>query len=952
MGARTANKWAGLLAVMALPAAVAVAADPPAGPVEPPVPTSTVRFQQPEPPTNPFLPAPPFTPEVILPNGGRVPIPATVKQQIRFSPRYGSGFNYQKQPAEQGTDRWILTGGLIVSVLYYDREPGTPGARLQEVEFATDRVVAWVKRTGGKQTQSATEGGIKSQVDLSAGPDGDSKTEVELYMAGNVVIRQFSPDGVNGRAVEQVLRAKEIYYEVGRNRAIALDGDLELKADALPESIHLTGREVWQLGPNEWQAFDSNTYSSKRPTDPNLRFAARRSTLIREPNTVRRNIFGIPYRDLLTGQPVVGTRQTLENERVTVRLADVPIFWLPRSETDINEPIGPLTGFSLGNDRIFGFQVYTTWDLFKLTGLKGPPGHRWLLFADYLNLRGTGIGTEYDYNGADLLGLFRRGWGPEWNQPFSGFTRMYFVRDKGADVLGGDRGPLAGHPDLRSRLQWRQNGDLYESGTTYLRAMAQAEYLSDTNFLEQFYKFEFDSQPNQETFLYLNGASGNAYGSLLVQPNVRRPWITETEALPRADGYLIGQSLLGDLLTYSAHGSLGYYRFRPGDPTLLPQPVLATESRDVDTGRFVLNQRLEMPLDVGPFRVSPYGVVDLAHYTSDLTGDSRGRFYGGGGAKVSTTFSRLFPDVASELFNVNGLYHKITYGGNYYAAYSDTPYSRLPQLDRLNDDATDIAYRTARNAYRNISVLNQANPINRPLVSPRADQALGFSPLFDPQLYAIRRLTPGREDTLDSIQVLQLEARQRFQTKRGFPGAEHVVDWLAVDLSMSVFPDRDRDNFGRTAAFYEYNVLWHVGDRTSLGSSGWYDPFDTGARYFNVGAYLNRPDGSNFSLIYRHTDPVDSRALTAGISYPLSRKYSVNLFATYDFGSTQNQSTQVSFARTGTDLTVLFGLSYNALVNNFGVQFAIVPNLAGFTGGQLANIGNTLLGNGGGLRQR
>ena len=49
--------------------------------------------------------------------------------------------------------------------------------------------------------------------------------------------------------------------------------------------------------------------------------------------------------------------------------------------------------------------------------------------------------------------------------------------------------------------------------------------------------------------------------------------------------------------------------------------------------------------------------------------------------------SRIYPDVHSELFNLNGINHKIVMSANYYIAHSDVPFSQLPQLDRLNDDA-------------------------------------------------------------------------------------------------------------------------------------------------------------------------------------------------------------------------------------------------------------------------
>ena len=70
-------------------------------------------------------------------------------------------------------------------------------------------------------------------------------------------------------------------------------------------------------------------------------------------------------------------------------------------------------------------------------------------------------------------------------------------------------------------------------------------------------------------------------------------------------------------------------------------------------------------------------MLDLAYYTQDLTGDDRGRLYGGGGVRASMPFSRLYPDVQSELFNLNGIYHKIVFSGNYYIADSNTRLHRL-----------------------------------------------------------------------------------------------------------------------------------------------------------------------------------------------------------------------------------------------------------------------------------
>ncbi len=950
---------------LVLAAAGSAAGQPPPAPIPglppnaPAVATPAARDRFQEPPLNPVSPPRDPESELVLPDGQRVTLPQTVRQQIRFAPRYGTGIDSQRVQLDkdgredktgkgEGGQRWVITGGVIVSVVYLTDRPGEPP---QEVEFATDCAVAWISS--------------KSADPLGGAVETDGKTKVELYLCGNVVIRRFTRgEGLTPKSLDQVLRAKEVYYDVSRNRAVAMNADIELRVQGVTDPLHLTAAEVFQYGPNEIEGVAAETSSSKRPSDPALRVAADSSVLVRGTGP-RTNFLGIPYRDLLTGRPLDSTEQTLSSRNVKIKVFDFPVFWLPRTSNDIAEPFGPLAGFGLGNDQVFGVQVYTTFDMFKLLALRGPPGHKWNVYADYLSFRGPGVGTTYDYNGTDLLGLAgprnpltNQADRPDWDQPFRGFARAYAVNDKGLDNLGPDRGTPPPKPTTRGRLQWQHNGDVYESGTTYLRLTAQAEYLSDANFLEQYYKQEFDMRPNQETFLSLAAADGNRWASLLAQKNVSRPWVTETNSLPRADAAVVGQDL--GPFSYTAKGSLGYYQLRPADPLVTPPSFLLTEQQDVNTFRGDVNQRIGLPVDVGPFRVEPYGTADLTYYSQTLTGDGtgtadgRGRFYGGGGARLSTSLSRLFPDAQSELFNVTGINHKVTWGANYFAGYSDTAYTRLPLLDRLNDDATDQGYRTARQAYAvgrpTETIVTRPDGsqfrVIAPLVSRTADDALARSAIFDPQRLAIRRLTPDRVDTLDSLQVVQLDVRNRWQTKRGFPGQEHVVDWLSLDLAMSVFPDKDRDNFGKSTGQYMYNSLWNVGDRTSLFSSGWYDPFDTGARYVQVGASYNRPDNSVFYGAYRFTDPIDSRILTAGLSYPLSRKYTVNGGASYDFGATTNQVTTLSFARVGTDVTLLFGFSYNAIVKNVGFQFAVVPNLAGIGAQRLAGGGLNTQGGG------
>ncbi|QEL17230.1 LPS-assembly protein LptD [Limnoglobus roseus] len=916
-------------------------------PLNTPRPTPHVAFQVPpptlpaDPPTvapNPALPPPPPVTiplprdEVFLTEGSRVNLPANAKRQvIRYSPRYGNLNKFDLERMPDGTQRLVYTSGLIINV-YYEIETG-PKAIPQEYEFAADNIVMWIKNLNGRDIS----GGLPIDQEQS----GDNRLEIELYMTGNVVIRSKDERilnvGWDERVIDtRVVRAEQIYYDVNKNRAVALNADLEMGFNKLQDTVHLRAERMERLGRSEWHATRAGAFSSKLPSDPALELLTSEASIV-ERETVRRNIFGLPYRNLPSGDLDYSFERTLTARNARVEILGVPIFYTPYVQTDPSKPLGPLLGIGFGNGRIFGTQYYTTWDMFNLLALRPPPGHNWRLNLDYLDKRGPGFGTDYSYTNPDFFGLFGKN---------NGSVRLYGIQDRGEDILGGYRGiePVQsllfddparnGRTFFRGRAVWQNQQELLATrdqdnlltSDSYLIAQSQFAHQSDKNFYEQYFRTEFLNSVNQETFAYLGGSTGRFHGSLLVQDGQDRNWMTETRWLPEAKGALIGQSFF-DIFTYNSRADLGYANFRPSQ--VYPPPVLSTEQKAINTGRADWWHELSVPLAAGPVKVVPYGVFDLTGYTEDLNGNSRGRVYGGGGARASVTFTRLFSDANSELFNVRGLNHKATLHSNYYYARTNVHYTDLPQLDRLDDDSIDQTVRTIK-------------PFQTQFVKGADGIALATAPFFDPQQLAIRRLVDNRIDTRDDMQVVQLGFDQRLQTKRGFPGMEHTIDWLTLDLSTSLFPQASKDNYGKTAAFFEYNTLWNVGDQTAVSSSGWFDPFASGARYWNSGVYFNRPDRTSFYFGYRETNPVNSKAVIASIGYQLTKKYNVNLSTNYDFGIQQALSNTMLVTRTGTDLTVSIGLTYNQQTNNTGFMFVVVPNIA--AGTALSRIGTAQFG--------
>ena len=110
-------------------------------------------------------------------------------------------------------------------------------------------------------------------------------------------------------------------------------------------------------------------------------------------------------------------------------------------------------------------------------------------------------------------------------------------------------------------------------------------------------------------------------------------------------------------------------------------------------------------------------------------------------------------------------------------------------------------------------------------------------------------------------------------------------------------------------------------------SSGLWDPVDEGQKQVSIGFFFNRTDRTSFYIGYTHLEPINNNAVTASVNYVFSPKYSMAFSTTYDFTQLGALSNSLVFTRTGTDLQVSGGVSYNVLTNSFGLQFMVIPNL-------------------------
>ena len=801
------------------------------------------------------------------------PVPPRARPTFTLAPRSGSsGFNSipMQVPGYPDLHAEVFTEGVILNV------QNAPGGGSLDME--ADRLVIF---TRGDDPQDRYR--------RAGQPIGSKDGFLQFYLAGNVEIR------TKNNKDERKLTATEVFYDVNRSTAIALTAEIQVRQPGITDPVYVRSPELTQTSARTFEVVNTIFYSSKLPSDPGLVVYVQTAT-VEDRDVPRLNLFGDPVRDRRTGNAITDKQTWVVGHDAYFELEGVPFFYLPYFAGDLRDPLGPVTSIRAGYDRIFGATFGVSLNVWDLLGLQPLEGTRWRADVDYLTARGPSLGTEFDYNNKDLFGIPSK---------YNGVVKASGIYDSGTDDLGGFRPENFVGPDGRGRFLWRQ--EVYDLPFGF-SVQSQGAAISDRGYLEQYYKNEFDTDVNQNTYFYGKQQQDDWAWTFYTSLHDRN-WVNETEFLPRFDGYLIGQSFF-DMLNYDTHASATWARLRTSTDGL---PNVSPTDIEDNTARIDWMQQVSLPFTLGPFRLVPYVMGDVAYYSKDLGGDDVGRVWGGVGVRGSIPFTRLYPDIQSDLLNVNGINHKIVLSADYFYGRTNTPYTDLPQLDRVNDDATDQALRDVRNMYPSLYPPTTVNALT--------------GPLYDPQRYLIRSNITTNPDTLDDIDVFQLDLRQRWQTKRGYPGYEHIVDFMTLDLSASFYPNPERDNFGESVGLLSYDWVWNIGDRTALVSSGLWDPVSFGQKDVTFGVFFNRNDRTSFYLGYTHLEPINNNAVTASVNYVFSPKYSMALSTTYDFTQLGALSNSLVFTRIGTDLQVSAGVSYNVLTNSFGIQFMVVPNL-------------------------
>jgi hypothetical protein len=851
-------------------------------------------------PTGPtVIPTPPGAP-----TAARAVLP---DRKLRIYPRGDLGWNAQwkaENPNDPQNNRRVAIINSGVTILVDNINMNVEGiGRVDAIDVSADRAIIWTvmpDTMGG----SAKDGIVQ-----------DQKLPLEIYLEGNIVFRQG----------DREIYANRMYYDVPNQVGTILDAELLTPMEGYQGKIRVKSDAIQQIGGGQFYAHNSFVTSS-RMGGPGYRLQSGDIYFEDIQRPAYDPVTGEQLSDPATNRPVFDHKQLATSSNNFLFLGPVPVFYFPYFASDLKEQTFYIRRARAKYDNIYGTQILTNWNGYQLLGIKNKPEGTDLDFSvDYLGKRGWGGGANFSYGFEDSF------FGP--HEQTGGLFDFWGIHDNGLDNLGRDRSALV--PDKTNRFRlFGQHREVIDGG---YQITGEVGWISDRNFLESFYEREWDQLKDQSTDLELKKTFENTSLSLFGSVRLDN-FFTQTEWLPRADHYWLGQSLFNDTFTWYEHTNVGFARFKPANyptnvndrpfaymPWEVTPPYATSQNAATCIGqRLATRQEIDYPFQLGAVKIVPYAMGEAANWGEDLEGKTLTRLYGQGGVRANLPLWSVNPDIEDDLLNVHGIMHKINFTAEYAYSKSNQDVSLLPLYDPLDDDSIEAGRRR-----------NRVYDYNSP--------PLGFPARYDERLYAIRSglgssVTSPSTEVLGDLSVVRLGAEQRWQTKRGAPGREHVIDWITFDTGINLYTNPNRDNFGTVPGLANYDFRWHVGDQLTLTSDGVFDFFSGGQNVYSVGAFLLRPPRGSFYVGYHHIDgPIQNRLISFSYTYQMSPKWISTMGASVDLGNQGNIGESFSITRVGESLLVNLGFSADPTRNSTGVMLSIEPRFLPHN--RLSNVG-------------
>ena len=718
------------------------------------------------------------------------------------------------------------------------------------------------RATGSKKADKAPSSSDESPEYAKAGEMVEVGSDVGLpeniagvYLEGDVVISRG----------ERYLRAERAFYDFTQDTALVLDPVFRTVQEQRNIPLYVRASEARVLSDREVY-FENAKVSTSDFYNPGYHIGAKR-VYVKDTT---------PYDD--EGQALGPRSMLVQESHTTVNLQGVPIFYWPYQQSNLEDGHTALRRAGIGGNGDFGSGVETEWHLFRLLGLLEPKGYKATLSLDWYQ-KGLLGGVDLEYARIEA------------DRQYSGYSKFYGVIDnEGEDDFGEERKNIPAPTD-RGRVLVRHK----ELLPAEVELQLELSYLSDKNFLEEFFRDEFWAGKEQDTLIYAKKQKDNWALTALLQARID-DFLTQTESAPDLGANLIGQSLWGDRLTGFSNNQAGIKRFMAGDDSPLPTSDYFAR---LDT-----RNEVDAPLHAGPMNVVPYAVV-------------RGTYWGEGVEGPHTE------NILSSTGTITGTRSVIGTRNDVCRPYAQTGVRANTHIWRVYDGA-----------HSRLWDVNRLKHVITPEVATFVSDTGGVEP---DELFPMNH---GTEQDTSQFGAFTAGVLQRLQTKRGVGENLHNVDWMRLNV-LAAFFDREESGQppfdGRWFWYRPENSVprdhvlvdyaWNISDATAFLADANYDLEDGDIGTASAALAISRDPRVRYYLGWRYIRYVDSSVGTAGFNYQINKKYSLSIFEQYDFDvdNGKNLATSVSLTRKFARWYASFTFVFDQTQGNAGVFLTIWP---------------------------
>jgi len=724
--------------------------------------------------------------------------------------------------------------------------------RLLEMQ-ADDAVVFY---SGEKLNTDEESGRVKD-----VGARGAIKT---IYVRGDVVMTE----GL------RTIRADEIYYDFENKRGLAVNATIRTFDAGRGIPIYVRAARVRQLAEGKFAA-DNVVLTTSEFALPQVSLEAS-SILLTDTTTMDQS-----SRPVGTGSQIKDSSYDAQMRDVRLKSEGMTVFYWPLMRSNLERPDVPFKSLRVGQDGIWGTTVESRWYLSRLLGLREPEGTDGTFDLDYLSKRGVGTGMDVDYAQENRLGKIGG----------------YLIDDRGEDRLGrvDFRRNLKPPDDLRGRFNW-----VHRQFMPYnWQVTAGIDYESDENFLESYYRREFNTGANRETYVHLKRVEDN-WGLAFLAKGRLNNFADELEEMPTGEYHLTGQSIFDDRMTLYSDTQAGRYRQRIGEDHAT---VMNGEGFWFGTHR----TELDMPMWLSGIKAVPFvagtvGYDERSGFNRSMVDGSNSdsvneEFVGIGeaGVRASSEYWKTYPNVKSRLWDLEGLRHIVR-----------------PEVAASIYGESDIVVKQHDVVHLGLSqrLQTKRGPDERTVDWMRLN--LGGT-----------WFTDNEERTPDSGPYRYLWNNPMTPLRMySMPGI------LNGDLGPGL---KKFETYGPVRDYYEADYTWQISDTTALLSNGYYDARSGTVEQFDIGFSRTRwPDlsyyiGSRYLHNVKVLNEHGSNAFVFAASYILDPRYTLVFSQQYDFEYRANVESSITLIRHYNRVFWSLSFSADASLDRQSIVFSIWP---------------------------